>query len=198
MAEKQINPFVKLGLEIGPLIAFFVAYRYAGGDDEAAQLQGMLTATALFVPLQLAAVGLSWRLSGQLPRMAAVTAAVVLVFGGLTLILRDDTFIKMKPTIIYVIFAAVLGIGLARGVSYLQYLMGEMMPLDMLGWIKLTQRFALFFLAMAVANEAVWRGMGTDAWVTFKTFVTLPLTIGFMLSQSPMISRHTLKDGAGE
>ncbi|MEM8742724.1 MAG: septation protein A [Pseudomonadota bacterium] len=199
MTERKINPMVKLGLEIGPLIAFFVVYRMAGGDGEAAQLDGMLTATAVFIPLQLAAIAVSWRLSGTLPRMAVVTAAVVLVFGGLTLILRDDTFIKMKPTIIYLAFAGVLAAGLARGVSYLEYLMGEMMPLDAKGWMKLTQRFAVFFLAMALANEGVWRGMSTDAWVTFKTFVTLPLTFGFMLSQTPMISRHTLReDGAGE
>lgn len=192
MAEKQLNPFVKLALEIGPLIAFFVTYRYAGGEGAQAQLQGMLSATAVFIPLQLAAIALSWRMTGHLPRMAVVTAAVVVVFGGLTLILRDDTFIKMKPTVVYLLFAGVLGFGLARGVSYLQYLMGEMMPMNRDGWMKLTQRFAMFFLAMAVANEAVWRGMGTDAWVSFKTFVTLPLTIGFMLTQTPMIARHTV------
>ncbi|GIX13573.1 MAG: putative intracellular septation protein A [Paracoccaceae bacterium] len=190
MTKRQINPLLRLGLEIGPLIAFFVAYRVAGGEDAAAKLQGMLTATAVFVPLQLGAIALSWRLSGHLPRMAVLTAVVVVVFGGLTLALRDDMFIKMKPTVIYALFAAVLGFGLWRRTSYLQYLMGEMMPLDPEGWMKLTRRFALFFLAMAVANEAVWRLLGTDAWVTFKTFVTLPLTFGFMLAQTPMINRH--------
>jgi intracellular septation protein len=190
MAEKSLNPFLKIALEIGPLIAFFIVYRYAGGEGEAAQLEGMLTATAAFIPLQLAAIGVSWKLAGSLPRMAVVTAAVVVVFGGLTLLLRDDTFIKMKSTVIYVLFAATLGFGLARGVSYLQYLMGEVMPLDNAGWMKLTARFAMFFLFMAAMNEAVWRGLGTDAWVTYRTFVTVPLTFGFMIAQTPLLNRH--------
>ncbi|RMF34361.1 MAG: septation protein A [Alphaproteobacteria bacterium] len=193
MAEKKINPILKLVLEIGPIAAFFIAYRYAGGEGAEAQLSGMLTATAVFVPLQLAAIGLSWFLTGHLPRMALITAAVVVVFGGLTLALRDDTFIKMKPTVIYLCFAGVLGFGLMRGQSYLEYLMGETMPLAREGWMIFTRRFALLFLALAVANEIVWRVMGTDAWVKFKTFVIVPVIFLFILSQGRLFRRYGIE-----
>ena len=123
------------------------------------------------MPTILAALGASYALTRHLPKMAVITAVVVTIFGGLTLILRDDTFVKMKPTILYGLFAGILGFGLMRGQSYLKYLMDELIPMRHEGWIKFTVRFVVFYLCLAVANEVVWRAYGTDTWVNFRTFV---------------------------
>lgn len=199
MTRRHLNPFVKLALEIGPIAVFFLAYRLAPGvaDLPAAQrqLEQILFATAVFVPTILASLAASWLLTRHLPRMAVITAVVVTVFGGLTLILRDDTFVKMKPTILYGIFAGILGYGLLRGRSYLKYLMDEIIPMQDEGWMKFTRRFVLFYLALAVLNEVVWRGLGTDAWVDFRTFVLPIANIGFVLSQAPLFNRYALVRG---
>ncbi|MEM9011314.1 MAG: septation protein A [Pseudomonadota bacterium] len=201
MAETRIHPVLKLVLEIGPIAVFFLAYRLGGAPEgvsrEEAELSRVLFATAVFVPTVLASLAASWLLARHLPRMAVLTAVVVVIFGGLTLALRDDTFIKMKPTILYALFAGVLGIGLARGTSYLEYLMGEMLPLDHAGWMKFTARFALFFAAVAVLNEIVWRSVSTDTWVNFRTFVLPLCTFGFILSQTPMLQRHSTEGDQG-
>ncbi len=198
MTEKQANPLLKLGLEIGPIIAFFLAYRWApvaeGATETEAQLAQILFATKVFIPLILISLALSWVLTKHLPKMAVVTAIMVVVFGGLTLWLQDATFIKMKPTILYACFAAALGFGLMRGQSYLKLLMGEMIPMSDAGWMKFTFRFALFFAALAVANEVVWRMMSTDAWVNFKTFVLPVVTFGFVASQIGTLSEHSTED----
>ena len=185
---KPIHPLLKIALEIGPLVAFFVIY----------QRSDIFTATATFVPLCLAALGLSWKLTGKLPKMAAVTAVVVTVFGGLTLWLQDATFIKMKPTIVYVIFAGALGYGLARGRSYLKDLMGETIPMTDEGWRVFTGRWALFFLAMAAVNEVVWRSFTESDWVTFKTIGAPAATFLFVMTQVPLMKRHGLGDSGEE
>ncbi|HEU0221938.1 MAG TPA: septation protein A [Paracoccaceae bacterium] len=191
MAARPIHPALKIALELGPVAGFFLAYRFAG--ERASDVDRIVVATALFVPLVLASVAVSWRLTRSLPRMAALTAIVVVIFGGLTIWLHDDTFVKMKPTIIYGLFAAILGAGLLRGQSYLQYLMGEVMPMRAEGWMTFTRRFALFFLCLALLNEAVWRTQSTDMWVNFKTFF-LPLsTFGFIVTQMPLLTRHMEK-----
>ena len=123
------------------------------------------------MPTILLALAVSWLLTRKLPRMAVITAVVVTIFGGLTLILRDDTFVKMKPTILYGVFAGILGFGLLRGQSYLKYLMDELIPMRDEGWMKFTTRFVAFYLLLAVLNEVVWRSYGTDVWVNFRTFV---------------------------
>ncbi|MEO0999330.1 MAG: septation protein A [Pseudomonadota bacterium] len=198
MSERTIHPLLKLALEIGPIAVFFLTYRLAGAEGaetrEAEELSRVLTATAVFVPTVLAALGVSWVLTRKLPRMAVLTAGVVVIFGGLTLALQDDTFIKMKPTILYALFAGILFIGIARGTSYLEYLMGEMMPLDPEGWRKFTLRFAVFFAILAVLNEVVWRSVSTDMWVNFRTFVLPVATFAFVMSQMPMLSRHSTEE----
>lgn len=200
MAERHIHPLLKLALEVGPIAVFFLAYRWApvGSGLEVAerQLEQMLFATTVFVPTILATLGISYALTRKLPRMAVITAVVVTVFGGLTLILRDDTFVKMKPTILYGLFAGILGYGLLRGRSYLKYLMDEIIPMRDEGWMKFTRRFVVFYLALAVLNEIVWRGFGTDAWVDFRTFVLPIANIGFVLAQAPLFSRYALASGA--
>lgn len=193
---RTLPPLLKLALEVGPIAVFFLAYRWApvpeGLSVTERQLQQVIFSTQVFIPTILAALGISWLLTRHLPRMAVITAIVVVVFGGLTLILRDDTFVKMKPTILYGIFAAILGFGLLRGQSYLRYLMDEMLPMAREGWMTFTRRFVVFYLCLAVLNEIVWRGWGTDAWVNFRTFVLPLANIAFIMAQIPLFQRHAI------
>lgn len=210
LAARQINPLLKLLLEIGPLVVFFLTFRY--GDELLANpavfdwaavatgptaLQGeggpVLLATACFMLAIAISLGVSWWLTRALPRMAVVTAVVVAVFGGLTLWLQDETFIKMKPTIVNAIFAAILGFGLLQGRSYLRYLMGEAMPLTDRGWMIFTWRWVVFFVFCAVMNEIVWRTQSTEFWVSFKTFFYLPLTFVFLALNWPLLQRHAIE-----
>lgn len=193
--EREINPWLKLALEIGPIAVFFLSYRMApvteGGDSK--ELQQILFATAVFIPVILASLAISWVAARRLPKMAVLTAVLVLVFGGLTLWLRDDTFIKMKPTILYAAFAGILGVGLTRGESYLQYLMEEAVPMQREGWMKFTFRFAVFFAVLAVLNEIVWRNVSTDNWVNFRTFVLPFTTFAFVASQIGLFTKYALE-----
>lgn len=194
MTARHVNPVLKLVLEVGPIAVFFLAYRMApmpeGLPDAERQLGQMLFATKVFVPTILASLGASYLLSGKLPRMAAITAVVVTVFGGLTLILKDDTFVKMKPTILYGLFAGILAFGLLRGQSYLRYLMDELIPMQREGWMRFTRRFVVFYLVLAVVNEIVWRGWGTDTWVNFRTFVLPAANFAFVMAQVPLFQRY--------
>ena len=196
--KKQMNPMVKLLLEFGPIILFFMAYRWAsvpeGATEEERQLVQLLFATKVFIPTILVTLAISWFWTKSLPKMALITAIIVIVMGGLTLWLQDGTFIKMKPTILYGLFAVILGFGLMRGQSYLQYAMDDAMPLEHEGWMKFTKRFALFFVGMALANEVVWRFLGTDIWVNFKTFGLPAVMLIFMISQAPLLTKYAIEE----
>lgn len=196
MTARSINPLLKLALEVGPIAVFFLAYRWApvaeGLGVAERQLEQVLFATSVFIPAILAALAASWLLTRHLPRMAVITAVVVVIFGGLTLILRDDTFVKMKPTILYGLFAGILGFGLLRGQSYLRYLMDELIPMAQEGWMKFTLRFVIFYLCLAVLNEVVWRVWGTDTWVNFRTFVLPLANVGFVMAQLPLFQRYAI------
>lgn len=193
MAEKEISKGLKTALDLGPIAAFFVGYLLLreqsftiGGEA----YSGFILITAAFIPILALSTFLLWRLTGAVSKMQLMTLVLVVVFGGLTVWLNDERFFKMKPTIIYALFAVILGVGLVRGRSYLQLVMSEMVPLDETGWMILTRRITAFFIALAVANEIVWRTMSTDAWVNFKTF---GLTIGvfvFFIAQSGLFARH--------
>lgn len=200
MAEKKIHPLLKLALEIGPIAVFFLAYQWGaapeGASETEAQLSRIIFATAVFIPAILAALAVSWVLTRHLPRMAVMTAILVVIFGGLTLWLKDDTFIKMKPTILYGLFAGALGFGLMRGESYLKYLMDGAVPMQDEGWMKFTFRFALFFVVLAIVNEVVWRGFDTDTWVNFKTFALPIASFAFVMSQAGLFSKYALDDDA--
>jgi intracellular septation protein len=201
MAERRIHPLIKLVLEVGPIGVFFLAYRLApradGLPEAERQLEQILFATAVFVPTILAALAASYFLTRKLPRMAVITAVVVTIFGGLTLVLRDDTFVKMKPTILYALFAGILGFGLLRGQSYLKYLMDELIPMQSEGWVKFTQRFVAFYIVLAILNEVVWRGYGTDTWVNFRTFVLPAANFLFIMAQVPLFQRYAVPDKPG-
>ena len=191
---KEINPFMKMALELGPVIVFFVAYLRLkervftiGGTD----YDGFIVVTAAFIPLLIATTGILWKLTGKLSKMQVATLVLVVVFGGLSVWLNDDRFFKMKPTMIYVLFGGVLGFGLLRGQSYLKYVMEEMMPLEDQGWMILTKRVALFFLALAVANEVVWRTMTTETWVYFKTFGLSAALFGFFMTQGKLFQTYS-------
>lgn len=202
MKQKTIHPLLKMALELGPIMIFFMSYRWAnvaeGVSDEEKQLAQILFATKVFIPTILLSLVISWVLTKSLPKMAVITAILVIVFGGLTLWLKDDTFIKMKPTILYGLFAGMLGFGLLRGRSYLQYLMEDSMPLQQEGWFLFTKRFALFFFALAITNEVVWRNFDTDAWVNFKTFLLPVATFAFIFSQMGLFAKYAVEEDAVE
>jgi len=181
--KPQLNPFLKLALDLGPLVLFFFANsRY-----------GIFVATATFMVAVLAALAASYVLTRHLPIMPVVTAIIVVVFGGLTLILHNDLFIKIKPTILYALFGAVLLGGLLFGKSFLGIVFDSLFHLTADGWRKLTLRWALFFFALAVLNEIVWRNASTDAWVNFKVFAVLPLTFLFGALQYPLLRKYAVE-----
>jgi intracellular septation protein len=198
-AERKLNPILKLVLEIGPLILFFLANargeKIAEKYPAVAALGGAIFfATATFIVATVLALIVSLALTRRLPLMPFVTAIVVVIFGGLTLWLKNDTFIKLKPTIIYCLFGGVLLGGLAFGKSFIGYVFDSVFRLTDEGWRKLTLRWGLFFLGLAVLNEIVRHYATTDQWVTFKVFGVLPLTMIFAVAQVGLINRTTLPE----
>ncbi len=180
--KKQPNPFLKLALDLGPLILFFVAN---------ARFH-IFVATAVFMAAVVIALAVSYAMTRHLPIMPVVSAVIVLVFGGLTLLLHDETFIKLKPTIIYLLFGGVLAWGLVFDKPLLATLFGQMYQLTDEGWRKLTLRWLMFFLALAALNEIVWRTQTTDFWVNFKVFAVVPLTFLFALLQYPLLTKYSV------
>lgn len=197
MTEKTINPMLKLGLELGPVVLFFVGYtRIKDSQFEffGQSYEGFIVATAAFIPLLLISTGLLWWLTGKLSKMQLMTAVLVVVFGGMSIWFNDDRFFKMKPTIIYLLFGGALGVGLLQGKSYLRSVMDEMVPMTQEGWMILTKRVCAFFLGLALMNELIWRLMSTDAWVNFKTFGLTALVFVFFIAQGPLFSRHSTEE----
>ena len=180
---QQLNPFLKLALDLGPLLLFFFANSRFG----------IFAATATFMVAVLAALAVSYALTRHFPIMAIATAVIVLIFGGLTLILHNDTFIKVKPTIIYALFGGVLLGGLYFNKSLLGVMFDQLFHLTEEGWRKLTWRWALFFCALAVLNEIVWRNVSTDAWVNFKVFGVTLLTFAFAALQVPLLKKYAVE-----
>jgi intracellular septation protein len=177
------HPLFKLATELGPLLIFFVANAKSN----------LFVATGAFMVAVIVAMIASYVVTKHVPMMAIVTAVVVIVFGTLTLVLHDETFIKMKPTIVYALFAGVLGGGLLFGRSFIAIMFDQMFNLTDKGWRTLTLRWALWFAAMAVLNELIWRTQTTEFWVAFKVFGMVPLTMVFAVTQMPLIKRYHLE-----
>ena len=224
--QTKINPLLKVALELGPLIVFFFAnargawlaekFPFLANLDGPSNSgsEGLFIATALFIVATVLALAVSYALTRKLPIMPLVSGIVVLVFGGLTLVLQNETFIKMKPTIVNGLFAAVLLGGLLFGRSLVGYVFNSVFQLTEEGWRKLTLRWGLFFVVLAVLNEIVWRAApsfvsadlspeeatraANDIWVNFKVFGIMPLTILFTMTQLPLIMREQVKPAEEE
>ena len=207
--KAQLNPLLKLVLDLGPLLLFFLANSRPAlflplvspilpADIALGEHTGIFVATAVFMVAVVLALAVSYALTRHLPVMPLVTAVIVLVFGSLTLILHDELFIKLKPTIIYLLFGAVLLGGLAAGKSLLGMVFDSVFHLTEEGWRRLTLRWALFFFALAILNEIVWRSQTTDVWVTFKVFGVVPLTFLFAALQYPLLTRYAAPEKAQE
>ena len=194
--QLEQGQLMKLALELGPLIVFFFAN--AKGDLIAGWLpffdsmEPIFIATACFMVATIVSLMLSRAKFGKLPVMPLISGVVVFVFGGLTLYLQDDTFIKMKPTIVNLLFGSILLVGLIFGKSLLGYVFDSVFQLDADGWRVLTFRWGLFFLFLALVNEVVWRNFSTDMWINFKVFGVMPITMIFGVLQMPLLTKHAL------
>ncbi|TDQ80847.1 intracellular septation protein [Dongia mobilis] len=182
MSGKTAPKWLKPLVDFGPLVLFFVAFK----------MSGLMAATGALIIATVVLLGLNYALTRHIALMPLITAAIVIVFGGLTLWLDDERFVKLKPTIVQALFALILFGGILLKKPTLQYVMGEAIRLSNEGWRQLTWRFALFFAAMAVLNEIVWRSVSTDLWVDFKVFGIVGLTMIFSLAQLPLMKRHMI------
>lgn len=193
MANKTINPMLKMALEMGPIVLFFIGYlklKDSSFNIAGTDYQGFIVVTAAFIPLMILSSGILWKLTGHLSKMQIATLVLVTVFGSLSVWFNDDRFFKMKPTMIYTLFGGILGFGLLRGKSYLKVVMEEVLPMRQEGWMILTKRLCGFFLGLAVLNEVIWRTQSTENWVYFKTFGLTAAVFVFFISQSGLFQKY--------
>ncbi|MEM7490784.1 MAG: inner membrane-spanning protein YciB [Pseudomonadota bacterium] len=194
MAARTIPPWLRQTLELGPVIGFFALFMYVRDDTftvAGTEYDGLIFATAIFIPVILASTAILWLLTGKLSRMQVFTAVAVTFFGGLSVWLNDERFVKIRPTLVYGLFAAILWGGLWFGKSLLRSVMGEILPMKPEGWMILTRRMAWLFVVMAVSNEVVWRTLSTEVWVTFETFVLPGMMFAFFIAQARLIEAYS-------
>jgi intracellular septation protein len=187
-AKPQPNPILKFVLELGPLVVFFVVNNRAG----------IFVGTGAFMAATVIALGVSYVMMRTIPVMPMVTAVFVLIFGGLTLWLADELFIKLKPTIINLLFASILLFGILTNRLLIKLVLEGALHLTEHGWRLITWAWIGFFIFLAALNEIVWRNSSTDFWVSFKVFGVMPLTIAFSFAMIPLIMRHTLPSQASD
>lgn len=194
---RDINPIMKQVLELGPPLVFFLIYlkirdeTYVMGGTE---YSGFIVATLIFVPILLIAMAVLWALTGKLSRMQIFTAFMVIFFGGLTAWFNDERFFKMKTSIVYGLFAVLLGIGLLRKQSWLAYVLNDAMPMRHEGWMILTKRLCAMFAGLAVANEVIWRTLSTDTWVKIETFGFPVALMAFLFWQITALQSYLIED----
>lgn len=180
---ERMNPFLKLAVDLGPLVVFFLGNSYFG----------IYYATAMFMAATAISLGISYAIERKLSPMPIVTGAVVMVFGGLTIWLADDLFIKLKPTIVNSIFASILITGLLTGRLFLKFLLDSAIQMNDDAWKTFTYRWVGFFIFLAILNEVVWRTQDTDFWVGFKLWGVFPITVLFAVAQTPFLLKHQVK-----
>lgn len=196
MSEQKLGPWVKQALELGPTLVFFVVYMRIKDDSfvlAGTTYSGFIVAALVLIPLLLVSIATLWWLTGSLSRLQIFTAFMVLFFGGLTAWFNDETFFKMKTTIVWGSFALILGLGLLRGKSLLEWVMGDSMPMKPEGWMILTRRMTLMFAAMAVANEVIWRTQTTELWVKLETFALPGALMVFLFVQVMMLQKFLIE-----
>jgi len=200
-APREINPLLKSALELGPILAFLGVYIWlkdevflVGGREYSA----FIAVTGMFVPVFIVTNGILWALTGKISRMQIFTVVLLVIMGGLAVWFNDDRFVKIKPTITYVVLGGLLGLGLALGQSFLRYLMEELTPLEHEGWMLLTKRTMLFFFGMALLNEAIWRFLSDDIFVFWDTLGQLGVTMAFFISQASLFSRYGIEEPDAE
>lgn len=196
MSEKPINPVLKQVLELGPTIVFFLLYlrlRDQTFTVYGVEYSGFIVATVAFVPILLVSMAILWGLAGRLSRMQVFTAFMVIFFGALTAWFNDERFFKMKTSIVYGCFAGLLGIGLAMGRSWLEFVMGELLPMEREGWMILTRRLCALFAVLAVANEVIWRTQSTDLWVKLETFAFPAVLFVFLWLQIVALQKYLVE-----
>jgi intracellular septation protein len=197
MSTRKISPVLKQVLELGPTVIFFAVYMWIKDESfliGGTSYSGFIVAALILVPLLLASIAALWWLTGTLSRMQVFVAVMVVFFGGLTAWFNDESFFKMKTTIVYGTFALILGAGLVRGVSLLQWVMAEALPMKPEGWMILTRRLALMFAGLAVANEVIWRTQATETWVWLETFAMPAALFLFLMAQFAMLGRFMIEE----
>jgi intracellular septation protein len=184
MTPRRFQPLTRAGLDLGPLVVFFGVLMKTN----------VYIATGVFMAVMAVSITVGYIYERRVSPMAAMSFVIVLIFGGLTLYLHNDLFIKIKPTITYLVFATVLGGGLVLRRNFIKYLFDNAFHLDEEGWRRLTWRWVFFFLAMAAANEIVWRNFSLQVWAGYKAFGAIPLTFLFALAQTPFILKHHIEE----
>ena len=201
MAGRKINPILKQVLELGPTLVFFLIYMRIKDESftlGATEYSGFIVAALILVPLLLVATLILWLLTGTISRMQIFIAVIVIFFGGLTAWFNDERFFKMKTTIVYGTFAVILGAGLLRGRSLLQWVMADALPMKAEGWMILTRRLMLMFAALAVANEVIWRTQSTELWVKLETFAMPAALFLFLMANFMALQRYFLEEPKDE
>ena len=193
MSGNNKSPLTSTVLEIGPIIVFFLIFILRKGETVVIgghEYSSLIQATAVLVPLMILASGLGWWLHGHVSKVQLLTLVLVIVFGALTVFLNDPKFIKMKPTIIYFLFGATITYGHLRGQNYIQSLLGDRLPIEDIGWQIISKRLTIFFFALALLNEAIWRSQSDEIWVFFKTFGLSGAVLFFMIFQYPILKKY--------